>query len=65
MLRWAVAGLGTAGLPAGHGYSELSPVLLVGWFVALVALVVVLCRAAGRPELSAVPPAAEGKIGSG
>ncbi|MEU8320910.1 hypothetical protein AB0C33_21365 [Nonomuraea sp. NPDC048881] len=65
VLRWAVAGLGTAGLLAGHGYSELSPVLLVGWFIVIVALVVVLYRAAGRPEFSAVPPASDDKVGSG
>ncbi|MFI6174613.1 hypothetical protein ACIA8R_03635 [Nonomuraea sp. NPDC051191] len=42
VLRWAVAGLGTAGLPAGSGYAELSPVLTLGWFAALVVLVIAL-----------------------
>ncbi|YCK33119.1 hypothetical protein ACNF49_03150 [Actinomadura sp. ATCC 39365] len=58
VLRWAVAGLGAAGLLAGHGYAELSPVLLAGWFAALVVLVVMLFRLADRPEFS------DGKVGS-
>ncbi|MFI6993770.1 hypothetical protein [Nonomuraea wenchangensis] len=55
VLRWAVAGLGGVGLLARYGYAELSPVLLVGWFAALVVLIVVLYRSADRPYLCATP----------
>ncbi|MET8984070.1 hypothetical protein ABZW49_01345 [Nonomuraea wenchangensis] len=55
VLRWAVAGLGGAGLLARYGYGELSPVLLVGWFAALVVLIAVLYRSADRPYLRATP----------
>ncbi|MEU5859804.1 hypothetical protein ABZ815_01420 [Nonomuraea sp. NPDC047529] len=56
VLRWAVAGLGTAGLPAGSGYAELSPVLTLGWFVALVVLVIALWGVRDRPYFAGVRP---------
>ncbi|MEU4830314.1 hypothetical protein [Streptosporangium sp. NPDC023615] len=51
VLRWAVVGLGAIGMLAGYGYAEESVVTVVGWFAALVALIVVLFRLAGRPFL--------------
>ncbi|MEU6722937.1 hypothetical protein ABZ917_04385 [Nonomuraea wenchangensis] len=59
VLRWAVAGLGGAGLPARYGYGELSSVLLVAWFAALAVLIVVLYRSADRPSLCATTSASD------
>ncbi|RSM98196.1 hypothetical protein DMB42_45150 [Nonomuraea sp. WAC 01424] len=64
VLRWAVAGLGAAGLLAGYGYAELSSVLVVGWFAALVVLTVVLYRLADRPYFAATRPASDGEVSS-
>ncbi|GGT38963.1 hypothetical protein ACFFV7_19825 [Nonomuraea spiralis] len=64
VLRWAVAGLGAAGLLAGYGYAELSSVLVVGWFAALVVLTVVLYRLAHRPYFAATRPASDGEVSS-
>ncbi|MBG0814670.1 hypothetical protein [Planomonospora sp. ID82291] len=52
VLRWAVAGLGALGVPAGYGYADPGVVLPIVWFAALVALIVVLYRAARLPCLS-------------
>ncbi|MFI9593493.1 hypothetical protein [Nonomuraea sp. NPDC052265] len=64
VLRWAVAGLGAAGLLAGYGYAELSPVLLVAWFAALVVLIIVLYRSAGLPYFSAPLPISDDEVSS-
>ncbi|MER6575921.1 hypothetical protein [Nonomuraea sp. NPDC001023] len=64
VLRWAVAGLGAAGLLAGYGYAELSPVLLVAWFAALVVLIVVLYRSSGLPYFSAPSPIPDDEVSS-
>ncbi|MFI7699741.1 hypothetical protein [Nonomuraea sp. NPDC049480] len=52
VLRWAVAGLGVLGVPAGYGYAVLGPVTVIAWFAALVALIIVLYRSARLPCLS-------------
>lgn len=64
VLRWAVAGLGGAGLLAKYGYGELPPVLLAGWFAALVVLIAVLYRSADRPYLRATPSASDDEVRS-
>ncbi|NRQ37122.1 hypothetical protein HII36_35600 [Nonomuraea sp. NN258] len=51
VLRWAVAGLGALGLVAGYGLVPMGIVVVVAWFVALVALIAVLYRVAGLPCL--------------
>ncbi|MEZ7129568.1 hypothetical protein ACBR40_29910 [Nonomuraea sp. AD125B] len=57
-----MAGLGGAGLLAKHGYRELPPVLLAGWFAALVVLIAVLYRSADRPYLRATPSASDDEV---
>ncbi|MEV1167783.1 hypothetical protein [Nonomuraea sp. NPDC049784] len=54
VLRWAVVILETLGMLVGYGYADLGPVVLIAWFAAVAALIVVLYRSAGLPCLS--PP---------
>ncbi|OUC97013.1 hypothetical protein [Streptosporangium minutum] len=54
VLRWAVVGLGALGTLVGYGYTDLDPVLIIAWFAAVVALIVVLYRSAHLPCLSPI-----------
>ncbi|MDR8407507.1 hypothetical protein MTP10_01990 [Nonomuraea sp. 3-1Str] len=51
VLRWAVVSLGVLGILSGFGHADLGFVTPIAWFVAVVALIVVLYRAAGLPWL--------------
>ncbi|MFI6741241.1 hypothetical protein ACIBI9_50710 [Nonomuraea sp. NPDC050451] len=54
VLRWTVAGLGALSALAGYGYADLGTVVLIAWFAAILALIVMLYRSASLPCLA--PP---------
>ncbi|MEV4835473.1 hypothetical protein AB0K05_13180 [Nonomuraea sp. NPDC049486] len=54
VLRWVVVGLGALGTPAGLGYTALGPVVAVGWFACLAALLLMLYRSAKLPYAASV-----------